>query len=119
MLSLAITAGLFFGSEIVARAEEITVSGELPPTLTDWRETVAVPQFDPAQGTLYRVDIQITGSITGNANLESLDSEPSTIDLTMSSRVDLLGTDGSVVISAEPAASTSRSLTAYDGVARL
>ncbi len=113
-VAVAATLGILFGTN-TARAEEITVSGAISPTLTDWRETVAVPQFDPVQGTLYRVEIQITGSITGNANMESLDSQPAIIDLTMASRVDLLGTDGSVIISAEPAASTSRSFTAFDG----
>jgi hypothetical protein len=46
---------------------------------TDWTDSKTLPQFDPAQGTLTSVEIQVMDQLTNHVQVENLDSAPATI----------------------------------------
>ena len=99
-----------------AWAKEITTTNIVPPQLTDWRSTIQVDQFDPAQGILLRVDAVIRGDLLGTARYESLDSLATDMTVKMSADTELRWPDGPVIIAAFPAASRTQPTTEFDGV---
>ena len=113
-VTLTMPIALLFLLIGVARAEEITVSSELPTRLTDWEETIQVDQFDPAFGKLLRVETIVTGALNGSAKFESLDAAPADILITMSSDVELSRSDGRFINSAHPVANYSDRVSKYD-----
>ena len=54
-------------------AASITHTATIFPTLTDWSATNAVPQFDPALGTLTNVTVSVAINGTTGIRFESLD----------------------------------------------
>lgn len=96
-------------------AEEIVETGILPAQLTDWQGAVEIPQFDPAQGTLLRTDVVISGELEGTARYESLDNLATDITVQMTAKAKLLWPDGELVVAAQPAASRTQPTTEFDG----
>lgn len=98
------------------QAAEITFTDSVPLMTTTWRESVTIPQFDPALGTLTSIEYGINGYIEGSVSYESLDSQPSTLTLDFSARLELGLPNTSKLILAAPLVTNIVSVGAFDGV---
>lgn len=98
-----------------AWAEEIVHTAEVVHRLTDWDETISVDQFDPALGRLTQVEVYVKGTLNGDAQFESFDSEAAEIVIGMSTNIDLHGPTDVFIAQAAPAASQTILATLFDG----
>jgi len=92
MLKISTATAIVIASATAAQAGEIVHSGTLPSAPTDWSSTVMIDQFDTMGGVreLLEVSWWFSGTITGTAEVESLDPEPSMITAVM--KLDLSAT---------------------------
>lgn len=110
----ALTAAFIFVS--ISQAASITHTDNIPLMTTSWFESVVIPQFDPALGTLDSIEYAINGYIEGSVSYESLDSKPSTLTLDFSASLELGLPDSSKLILAAPLVTNIVSVGAFDGV---
>ncbi len=96
-------------------AEEIVYEDEVPLLKTDWARTISVPKFDPALGDLQQIEFVLSGTVDGSAKLESLDSQPAVIVVSMGAVINLTRPDGSVISESIPNTSETKSVTGFDG----
>lgn len=115
-LFVAIAAGLF--SAAAAQAATISFSDSIGLTTTNWSTVspppnpLTLPQFNPSLGTLMSVTFAYSGQVQTTFRAESLDSSPSTVNLTSSAAL-VFGLPISDTINAT--GSSSRSVSAFDG----
>ncbi len=110
----ALVSAALLGS--AAHAGMITHSGSLPLATTNWSAPIDVPQFDTLGGTrtLDMVSWTLDGEVRGSAQAESMDAAPSTIILTLSSRIEMfLG--ATLLDMVLPVADESFDASAFDG----
>jgi hypothetical protein len=88
----------------------------VPPTATNFTTTVSVPRFDPAFGTLTGVRVDLAASVQGSFQFENLDASPAAVTGTTRVRVDVFRPDATLLVSAQPARTTTDSVTGFDGV---
>jgi hypothetical protein len=69
----------------------LTRTASVSATPTDWTNSLAVGQFDPALGTLTAVDIVNAGSITSQIKVENVDAAAAAITATVSGSLTLSG----------------------------
>ena len=98
-----------------ASAAEICFDGAFGSTRTNWADTLVIPKFDTALGTLLSVRWTVNGNITGSAAFESLDAAPSTITTELRATITLLRPDNSPLVVVIPVASNTDSASAFDG----
>jgi len=99
----------------VVQAATAVYTDAIPMQQTDYQHRLTVPQFDPARGTLTRVELALAGRLEGSVTLESLDAQPSVIDVSMAGRVLLAQADGLVLNVVQPQTSRTVNLRAFDG----
>ena len=97
------------------QAASVTFSGSVVSQPLNWNQTVQISQFDPSLGTLTGIDIALDASVTGDASVESLDSAMRTLTATFSAEVTASQSSLGQLLSANPTASASQTLTAFDG----
>jgi uncharacterized repeat protein (TIGR01451 family) len=94
--------------------ETVTV----PPTDTDYTQTVDIPQFDQANGILRSVDIELTAAVEGIMQIENLsESSDSTGTVTLAATITVSSVDDpSVTVTpAFPADDEAFALEIFDG----
>ncbi|MDH3730405.1 MAG: choice-of-anchor E domain-containing protein [Acidimicrobiia bacterium] len=108
-------ASVLFGTGAASAAEQ-TVMDEVPITLTDWSDTLSVPQFDPANGVLQQVDVTFEATVDGEVKYESLDAAPTTISLELKAEIELQRPDTSTLSLLVPLVTQVDDAAAFDGV---
>jgi hypothetical protein len=116
IILLFLTLILTFTLTYAAQAAEETHSSVIPMKKTDWNNTMTVPQFDPAQGVLERIELVLTGRIEGSVQVESLDKQPSTIIVSMLGNIALQRPSGSGLLTATPQTTRSVNVAAFDTI---
>ena len=114
---IAATSALSLGT---ALADTTTPPpADIPPTDTDFTQTIGVAQFDPALGTLNSITVELDATVTGSMGVENT-STTSTSDgnLELSALVSVaLAIDPTTMITvASPATTQTFSFPVYDGV---
>lgn len=112
MICLLGIGGGFLGR--LARAEETPQEIEMLLRLTNWQDTVALPRFDPALGTLTGVELQITSRLSGTVRYENLDAVGRTLSLSLRTVVQVRRPNG-LLGEASSDALVPASTTAFDG----
>ncbi len=100
----------------VAAAADKTVSDTIGPQHTNWRDTLAVDKFDPAEGTLRNVDITLAGTIDGAAKYESNDAQAKTVTLNLAANIQLQRPNNGQILQAAPTLQKVDNATAFDGL---
>ena len=113
-MTMAISLLLALGAS-AAMADEQTVSDAVPSTLTNWSDTLSVPQFDPASGTLQSVEISFDATVDGSAGYESLDGAAATITLELTADVELQRPDTTVLSLLQPLVAQVDNADPFDG----
>jgi protocatechuate 3,4-dioxygenase beta subunit len=90
-------------------------SATIPTTATDWTQSLTIPQFDPALGTLTSIDVVNAGTFTSSIKVESLDGGPSIIIATVSGNLTLTGNGVSGLVTTS-SSSKNFSAAAFDGL---
>ncbi len=113
MLIVGLTAAIAGG----AQGAMITHSGSKAITSTSWTENFSIPQFDEQGGNrlLESVKLTLNGAVEGDANVESLNQGPSTIQINLQATITmtLMGDNLGVVI---PVANETFEAGTFDGV---
>lgn len=101
-------------TSVAALAATSTHTLTVFPTATNWSVTNAVPQWNPADGTLNSVTVTVAGNVSSRFRAESRD----TIDTVTTATTDahVTATAGGVTADALISPTHTQVLTAYDGV---
>ncbi|MEY2570775.1 MAG: large repetitive protein, partial [Acidimicrobiaceae bacterium] len=85
---------------------------------TGWSTTVAIPKFDPAEGSLQRVVVTLDAHVDGDLAYENLDPlAPADVTGTTAATISLLRSTGDIVlVTAIPSETRTDHLEAYDGL---
>ncbi|HOJ56721.1 MAG TPA: choice-of-anchor E domain-containing protein [Phycisphaerae bacterium] len=94
----------------------VSYSGTIDMRDTTWTDSITFPKFDPALGELTSIKFTLSGSVQGSAQFESLDNSPTTVEMYLTSRVELQRPDGSLLVVVFTLANTSDLAAAFDGV---
>jgi hypothetical protein len=100
----------------LAGAATVTHSATVPLAITNWTNSVSIPKFDPALGTLNSVAFALDGHVEGDVMFESLDAAPATVTSTLSAVITLKRPDNSAIVATTPAWATSDNVSVFDGV---
>ncbi len=113
----ALVASTLLGT--LALADTQTVQAEIPLTTTNWSNTLTIPKFDPANGTLTQVLVRFETSILGSVAVENLSPVPQTIGATLTGTIRMQDEGGApLLLESIPSIPVAiPPLTAYDGVA--
>jgi hypothetical protein len=115
-VSALVLAGMtWLASSATAQTQQQCFTDNVPFTTTNWTDSVTVPRFDPALGTLQSVAITFTGSIVGSASAESLDTSATTVTETFQGQIILTRPDLSTLASVLPQAQFVDTFTSFDG----
>lgn len=99
----------------VANAAEVCYDGSFSLARTNWSDSLVIPKFDPALGTLLSVRWSVTGNIEGSAAFESLDASATTINTALSATITLTRPDATPLQVIIPVAMNSDGAAAFDG----
>jgi len=89
------------------------------PATTNWSSSIALPQWDPLLfpgQVLTGISFSLFGEVVGNAQFESLDSQPATVSMNLVATITLTDPSSNVLATVIPVASTLDTVTAFDGV---
>jgi uncharacterized protein (DUF2141 family) len=92
-----------------------TVSAVFADAKTNLLQTQALPQFDPALGTLVGVEVRVNGHITSDIKVENLDDAPATIAGTVAGHLTVAGPGISALVTTS-AETESFDASAFEGV---
>ncbi len=112
--AMVMATSLLFGVGAAAAGDQMFMD-DVPVTLTDWSDTLTVPQFDPATGILQSVEVSFDATVDGEAKYESLDGAPTTITLELKANVELQRPDLTKSLLA-PLVTQVDNADAFDGV---
>jgi hypothetical protein len=98
-----------------ASAAEISYNGAFSLARTNWSDSLVIPKFDPALGTLISVRWTVSGNIEGSAAFESLDASDTTIMTALSATISLTRPDASPLQVIIPVAMNMDLASAFDG----
>ena len=84
-------------------------------TNTDWSQNLVFAKFDPALGTLTRVDFSLEGHVVGSAKFENTGASASTVTMQLKADITLTRPDSSLLVTTIPIANTSDNVSAFDG----
>ena len=87
----------------------------IAPASSNWSQAVTFTPFNPALGTLVDVQVGITAAVTGTVSLENLGATSGTVYVSQAGAVSVCSPDGVLITSANPNATGSASLAAFDG----
>lgn len=110
-----LTVLILFGAAPTVQAATLSYSDSIPVGLTDWSDTVTIPQFDPALGTLDSIEFKLTGVVEGLAFYESLEPEPKAVEMTLSAHLSLMRPDLSLIVDVSPSNTVMELAAGYDG----
>ena len=97
------------------QAASITHTDTFPLSTTNWSDTLTIPKFDPALGTLTEVSITLSGDVEGDAKYESLDAGATSVSLNLAAEIDLQRPDGSTLVITLPLVNQTDSAEVFDG----
>lgn len=97
----------------VSLSQSFTAS--VPTQRTNWVTNLVFPKFDSSLGTLTSVSFTISGTVSGTAAFESLDSQPATVTVELKARIGLQRPDLTDLVVVIPIASNTETVSAYDG----
>ncbi|WP_158931824.1 S-layer family protein [Acidisphaera sp. S103] len=80
-----------------------------------WSVPLSFNQFDPVLGTLSGIDVGVVGTVTGTAAIQNLGATAANLQIDLPSTIDVAESDGTVLASVNPEASTTLNLGAYNG----
>ena len=92
---------------------------EIPPTDTDYSQTVGVAQFDPALGTLDSVTVELAAAVIGSMGVENTSVTSGSmgdIELSAAVAVGLASDPTSDIAVASPAVAETFDLPVFDGI---
>lgn len=101
-------------TSVAALAATSTHTLTVFPTATNWSVTNAIPQWNPADGTLNSVTVTVAGNVSSRFRAESRDTTDGVITATTDAHV--TATTGGVTADAAIAPTHTQAVTAYDGV---
>ena len=108
---------IFGASSAQAQILQLSDSADIPVMTTNWSETRALDQFDPALGDLLSVRLTADANISGSAMFENQDAQPAVVTLNYSSQITVARSDNmNLLLTANPTFSTISNLAASDGV---
>lgn len=114
--AVAFTAvGLLATNASAQQTQQLCHSASIPATTTNWNNSVSVPRFDPALGTLQSIQFELSGTITGSARVESLDNAAANVSLAFQGQLTLTRPDLTQLVVVLPAANFNNTFTAFDG----
>ena len=100
----------------VAAADVVSYDATFSSKKTNWSDSMTLPLFDPALGTLNKVSWTLWGEVSGTARFESEDSGPADITMKLSATLTLFGPDASVLQITIPFFQLVETVSAYDGI---
>lgn len=106
----------FFLSVEAARAGQSCVSASSTSAPTSYAQLVDLAKFDAALGVLTAVSVEVTGTVTGQVRLESLEPQPYTATTTFSADVGTWRPDHSGIVGVSPTRTFVDALSAFDGI---
>ena len=93
----------------------VTATGEITMSTTNWTDTISVADFDTSLGTLTSVSFTLTGSLEGDAKLESLDAAPATVKVTLEGQIKLFDLDNNLLNVSVPTTNETFNASVFDG----
>lgn len=99
-----------------AKAESLVFTDTVPFTRTDWVENLSIPQFNPTLGILTRVEMTLTGQVSGTVGVENRQANPVVVLVQEEAQQELTLPDNSNLIVGGIVISQSVALAASDGV---
>lgn len=111
---LASAAASLLGT--LAFGNQLVVSDTVPLQLTNWSDTLTIPQFNTSQGVLNSVSLRFETNIDGIVGVENLSPAPQTLSATLQATITLQAPDTTPLLVANPSANfPSISLGLFDG----
>jgi hypothetical protein len=98
-----------------ASAAEVCYDGSFALTRTNWSDSLVIPKFDSALGTLLSVRWTVSGNIEGAAAFESLDASDTIIMTSLSATISLTRPDASPLQVIIPVAMNMDLASQFDG----
>lgn len=99
-----------------AFADTISYSDSVALTPTNWAESVSIPKFNPALGTLTDLQFTLAAHVEGSARFESFEPVPNTVTMNLSVLLTWQRPDQSLLVTAQPTVVTVDTAAAFDGV---
>lgn len=99
-----------------AKAESLVFTDTVPFTRTDWVQNLSVPQFNPTLGILTRVEMTLTGQVSGTVGVENRQANPVVVLVQETAQQELTLPDNSNLIVGGIVISQSVALAASDGI---
>ena len=116
ILSCCVGLLALLGATSLTQAATITYGPfEIAEQPTDWNETLSITQFDPSLGILGGVSFELTATVAGSAEAESLDAAPAEVTTDLVARVSLTDPTGNALVSSIPISNQVDNLAAFDG----
>lgn len=98
-----------------ASAEFVDFSNTIPLTDTNWMQNLNLPKFDPALGTLDRVEWTFLGQLRSDIRFESLDAAPANVQVEVTGALQLMRPDMSGLAAVNLAVNKAAEVAAFDG----
>lgn len=103
--------------EYLPAVRELEHERALPTAPQSWSQSLVFPRFDPVNGLLAAMELELEVTQQGSASCESLDVAPSTSTLHWRSLVTLRRPDTTELLTATPEVTMEFTSTAFDGIA--
>ncbi len=104
---------------VPARADTVTPPPvDIPPTETDFTQTIAIEQFDPTLGSLQSITLTLTASVTGSMGVENtsvVSGSSGDMELSAALAVASPSDPATTLVVASPASTEVFSLAPFDG----
>lgn len=119
LAGLVVTSVVLSAGPAFAALDTQTRTAQVLLQSTSWSSGVSIPQFDPAIGTLQKVDITLDAHVEGDARYENLDPAAAVaVQASIAADIVVLrGMGGPALVSAHPQHDlATETLEVYDGV---
>lgn len=115
MLLMAVSLATTLGSLPTAHGATISFADSSGLKTTNWSDFLLLGKFDTSLGTLTSIKFDLSGTVQGIGNAESLDASPSNVTLTLASILNLKRPDNSTLVVTNPVFSQLFAFSAFDG----
>ncbi len=115
---LAAAVLLLVASAGAANAATVMYQASIPLQSTNWSDMLNLPQWDPAlfpNQTLTKVTVKLTGTVEGDARIESLDAAPAIVNYNVAAQIGMTGPGGLNIV-VLPLAAGVFNAAIFDGV---
>lgn len=113
---LLATVAALWGSDAAAAPVTQVYSNSYPLTQTNWSSTLAIPKYNPAFGTLLKVEIDLHGHVEGSAGYENISASSANIHLELKANLLLTKPDATPLLNVMPTVTKDELASAFDGV---